>query len=414
MRHLYARGLCIMLIWWGLLSPAAAQTKPAPADSLRAISRDVATRLGQRPSDQVRVVQVRELLLEQVQHGPVRELPRLLAYLRQTTADTTVGVRPYEEWALLAAAGDWYSVAEQVRRFSQIGTSPRQQLRYQRLPQDGLFDRTVRRVAQRQDTLRAQIRQARFLPEDSTFLQLFVTLLVPPPAGPAGSPGRQSAARNDIQAFLTQYPATEYGSFLRQFVGPEYAPSRFSYGLDFHSGSGLLLGELPTYFRHGANMGVGFEAGWDQYQLYLRDYIGLGSVRRPFDYGGPWRQGLKVNYFVPEISLGYRVVDNKRLRLVPFLGLSALLVGPANTNRDDPDNALDLSFRRPLTAGLNLDVLLWPTTSYGLGGYETGSWLLKLRAGVRQAALRRHDGPEGGIIYLDLGIGGFGRMMKRK
>lgn len=399
------RGLILLLLMGGSGRQAIAQT--SLPDSLQPVAREVKARLQQRPSDQVRVVQVREMLSEQVRGGSVRAIPRLLAYLRHSTADTTVALRPYEEWALLTAAGDVYTLSEKLRRFGVAGSTPQQERRYQALPQDQLFDLAAQRVAQRQDTIRGIISKAHFLPEDSTFLHLFLELLVPLNSpDPTLSKTRQAS----VQAFLRQYPDSEYAYFVRQFAQPEYTTGRFSYGLDFHSGGGVLLGDLPTYFRHGANFGVGFEFGWDRYQLYLRDYIGMGRVRQPLEYRGNWREGLKVNYIVPEASVGYRLVDKPWLRLTPFVGVSALLIGPASSGKGDPDADLDLTFRNPFTAGLNLDVPLWKTQGPG----EVGSWLLKLRAGVCQGPARHDANLKGGIIYLDLGIGGFGRRVRQR
>jgi hypothetical protein len=64
----------------------------------------------------------------------------------------------------------------------------------------------------------------------------------------------------------------------------------------------------------------------------------------------------------------------------------------------------------PITAGLNLDVLLWKTNS----GMEVGSWMLKIRSGVRPARGPEPQTAQGGLLYLDIGIGGFGRMLRPK
>ncbi|WP_135435419.1 hypothetical protein [Hymenobacter fodinae] len=363
----------------------------------------------QTPSDLVRTVQVRELLLGHLRHGRVQPIPALLTYLRETTADTTRSLRPYEEWALLAVSEEFYPLIKQISRFEAGAQSARAQRQYNLLPQDGLFEAATHRVLLREDTLRRAIQRARFLPEDSTFLQLFVSLLKmrEQPASPAGG---SSAEAN---AFLGQYPNTEYAAFLRLFVKPEMRPSRFSYGLDFHSGTSILTGSLPTYFRAGANLGHGFEFGWDRYQLYLRNYIGLGSTRQEFAYRGNWREGLKINYFVPEASVGYLVYEGGRVRLTPFAGLSAFFITAATSQKDNPDSELNMTFRHPLTAGVNLDFKLWQTESSGPYRHETGSWMLKLRAGIRQGQARHDAGFKGSILYLDLGIGGFGRMLKR-
>ena len=351
----------------------------------------------------VRVVLVREQLAAGLRRDQVRQVPMLLDYLTRSTPDSVVRFQPHEKWALLAAAGEFAELLKRVAADQWYYTGGQERPRL-RPPQDGLFEATQAYLARHADALRAQARQSRFLPEDSTFLQLGIQVLA------LQQRNVPQALTADLLAFVGRFPQLEYRYFLGSFIRPEYVPSRFSYGLDFHTGTAVFTGGLNKAFRPGFNLGHGFEFGWDRYMLYLRNYIGFAYVREPYHYDGrTWDGGQRLNYYVPEISIGYRLVDNKCLRLSPFVGISWCSFSPPPALvKNNPGINFDVNMRGPLTAGLNLDVLLWKTQS----GAEVGSWMLKLRSGVRAAEASLNPATKGALFYLDVGIGGFGRMLR--
>jgi hypothetical protein len=383
------------------LGPVKAQVA-APTDS---ITRALNQRLLQGPVPAaLRVVQVREGLGEALRANQVRQVPKLLDYLERTVPDSIPRFQYYELWGLLAASGQFKPFLNQVAADNPFDMRPA--FGHRRPPADNLFELTQAYLARHLDELSSRARQAKFQPEDSTFLQLGLQLL---------ALGRNPVPENlnlDLQRFLSKYPRSNYGYFVSRMVRPEYEPSRFSYGLDFHSGTGFFTGGLNEVFRPLHNVGHGFEFGWDRYFLYLRNYIGSAETRVPYTRNGrTWAAGQRLNYFVPEISVGYRLLESKWLVVTPFVGLSWCNFAPTPADvKKNPDIDTDVTMSGPITAGLNLDVLLWKTNS----GMEVGSWMLKIRSGVRPARGPDPQTAQGGLLYLDIGIGGFGRMLRPK
>ncbi|UOQ99477.1 hypothetical protein MUN81_08295 [Hymenobacter sp. 5317J-9] len=385
------------------LAGTAAQAQQAPATD--SITRQLNRRLTQGTvPPMVRVVQVRELLLADLRRDEVRQVPQLLAYVAQTVPDSVTAVQPPEAWALLLAAGQFEQLLKRVAADNPFD-APRLARPRLQPPRDGLFDLTQDYLVRHEADLRARARQVRVPAEDSTFLQLALSLLTQRRFSPTSQ-----GLNADLQQFLDRYPRSEYGYFVARAVRPEYKPSRFSYGLDFHSGTGFFTGGLNADFRPVFNFGHGFEFGWDRYMLYLRNYIGTAETRRPYTADGhTWPAGQRLNYYVPELSVGYRLLEAKRLQVTPFVGASWCNFAPAKMeDRKNPDLDFDVTYGHPLTAGLDLNILLWRTES----GPEIGSWLLKIRSGVRAARSPQAPAASGTLFYLDVGIGGFGRLMR--
>ncbi|HEX8658744.1 MAG TPA: hypothetical protein VF690_14465 [Hymenobacter sp.] len=355
-------------------------------------------------SPMVRVVQIREQLAADLRQDRVHQVRQLLAYLERITPDSVTTLLPYEAWTLLAAAGEFNSLVQRIAANNPF--KARLRAAHQQPPHDGLFELTQAYLARHAPELLARAQQAKVSPEDSTFLQLALPLLT-----------QYRIAANDslneaMQRFMAKYPHSNYEYFIERMARPTFEPSRFSYGLDFHSGTAFFTGGLGAAFRSKYNIGHGFEFGWDRYMLYLRNYIGVAEARTDFNYAGrTWPSGQRLNYYVPEISVGYCFLDGTRLRLTPFVGVSWCNFAPSTADaKKNPALDMDVTMRGPLTAGLNADVVLWRTQS----GSEVGALVLKIRGGARTTKAPLSPATRGVLFYLDVGIGGFGRMMRQK
>ncbi|MBD0254726.1 MAG: hypothetical protein ICV83_03315 [Cytophagales bacterium] len=361
-------------------------------------------------SELVRIIQIRQILKQNLLEGAGKKNAPFITYLELNASDTLIPLWPQEQWILFTSALEFTTASNRIKKFSMgLPASWPRDSKY-RPPQDGLYEAALDYVRGRSDELAGAVAQSSLSTEDKQLMGIYLRLLL------AGKDKEKTAKLDaDIKTYLAAYPATPYESFLRRFIAPEYESSRFGYGLDFHSGTAWFSGKAGTVFNPGANLGHGFEFSWDRYMFYLRNYIGLGKTSQAFTYRGEWRQGLRINYYVPEVSVGYLLLDTKRIRIVPFAGISAFSVAPTTKEVNaDPANDVQLSFKRPFTVGVNLDVKLAPTQHLGLGYQEAGFWMLKIRGGFRSARARFDANFTGSVIYLDLGIGGFGKKLKEK
>ena len=324
-----------------LFSPVRAQViSRAASDS---ISQALVRQYGSLTTLQ-RVGVVRQQMEEAVMDERLRQIPLLLGYLARTVPDSVPTVQPREAMSLLLAAGEYDLLLTRVA----ADKTDQQKQWYQKwalLPPYTLADIADFYLAEHIGPLAA--RTQNLAAEEGAFVRILLEVL------PRG--GLSPEDDTTVQRFRQRYPNSSYGYVLRGFQeqekvkmslrawherqarefysfhgttpvdGAEYKLSRFRYGLDFHSGTGFFTSGLNQAFRPLFNFGHGFEFGWDRYMLYLRNYIGTAETRAPYTYDGrTWPTGLRLNYYVPEISLGFRVVESKRLLLTPFAGISWL------------------------------------------------------------------------------------------
>ena len=166
-------------------------------------------------------------------------------------------------------------------------------------------------------------------------------------------------------------------------------------------------------------MGVAFDISYKKLILYLRDYIGFSKTKVDMLYSkGVWEKGSNATIFLPEASLGYTAMDNKHIKLAPFIGIASTGIGPSEYDQQqNPDlkNA-DLGFTATYTLGLNLDIKLKRSKAKMVtNGPEQSYWFLRLRYAYNLSQFEnKYPGFDGNMHYLTIGIGGFGRAIKRQ
>ena len=183
-------------------------------------------------------------------------------------------------------------------------------------------------------------------------------------------------------------------------------PGRLGHGVHFdgylNAGGGFFTGSLGDAFRLRYNFfGIGSELGLGRVVLCLHTHYGEVSARRNFIYEGrTYTAGNYLSCGIAEVSVGYRVFGGKRLALSPFVGLSfydlrfieQVMAGGALSER-----GVRIALQQPLTTGLNLDLFLGERE-------KEGSWLLKVRTGVRAAEASLSPEVSGLAFYLNVSL----------
>lgn len=437
----------IYLLLLGLVTLVSTAQTQLPVDSLgflnlRALPDGWLTK-------QQRVQMIQAQLMEALLDGQPTRIPPIVDYLEHRALSRQSAVSPRVALSLLLAAGAYDQLLQQV-----VAENPG---RAQWVPakQELLAGNLLASIAESYTAGHIEELSAlaqRLPPEQAAVIRVLLDVL------PRG--GVSPAMDAEMNSFKQQFPHSEYGYLLRdlhnaeqnkirlhalyeeeekqnqqareaewrasELARREYTrnwrvaydawelksgrPSRFRYGLDFHSGTGFFTNGLNATFRPRFNLGTGFEFGWDRFMLYLRNYIGWAEARTDFSYDGHvWPAGQTLNYYVPEVSAGFRLVDRQHFMLTPFAGLSWFdFAPPSSDSKNNPSLKMDVSMRYPFTAGLNLDIPAIKTRN----GSEQGYWMLKIRSGVRTAEAPLRPALHGTLFYLDIGIGGFGRMLR--
>jgi hypothetical protein len=137
---------------------------------------------------------------------------------------------------------------------------------------------------------------------------------------------------------------------------PRFRKSRFGYGLYGGFGGGTLSHSLGRHFSQRGHGGYGFEFAYGPSVLFLNAVMAGGRVSREYPGGGEaWAAGQRSNLALGDLSYGYRVVDQAKVRLVPYVGLGLNEISePTKVPQVTPSRLVAYNFVAGLAADYKL------------------------------------------------------------
>ncbi len=251
--------------------------------------------------------------------------------------------------------------------------------------------------------------------EDKDFLKLRLQYLI---SAQKPAESSQDSLNMIANQFLKTYPNSHYATFVRKHVRYEFVPSKWGFVFEFFSGYGFLNKELEKNFTNPIPIGIDFDIYYKKVALYLRDYIGLNKTKTDIPYpNGVWEKGSQVRVYLPEASVGYVALDNKTFKIAPFAGISGADFAPTQYDIENDHNLekAEIKFTTTYTAGLNLDIKLGRTKTPMVSFREESYWFLRIRYGYNWPQFKnKYNRFDGTLQYITIGVGGFGRAIKRK
>lgn len=228
----------------------------------------------------------------------------------------------------------------------------------------------------------------------------------------------QDSLNSSATKFLKSYPQSSFAPFVQRYIRYEFVHSKWGFTFEFFSGYGVLNKELESYFTNPVPIGIDFDIYYQKVALFLRDYIGFSKTKLDIPYtNGTWKKGSQVRVFLPEASLGYVALDNKIFKVTPFAGISGTDFSPTEYDIQNDHNLrkAEIEFTTTYTAGLNVDIKMGKTNSNMVSFREESYWFLRIRYGYNWPQFKnKYNRFDGTMQYITIGVGGFGRAIKRK
>lgn len=356
----------------------------------------------------------RGLLLEKLKQNDEAKVQDLFTYLLGQEDSSYLAFYPTEKILLSYLTGQFRSVLANLP----IEEQASQQSRYLPLMlpfSEVLFARVLEKVLAKEPVIRQAISDASLLDTDMAFLQLNLSWLL---LVNRNSTGARDSLNQMATAFLQSYPASLYESYVRHNIRYQFHPSNWGLGFELFSGYTQFTGDLQRQFKSSVPIGIAFDIGYKKALLFLRNYIGFSRTLEAIPFaGGTWKKGAQARVYLPEASLGYVLLNTNLLRLVPFAGISSTDIAPTeyDKSRIPEYENVELKFTTTYTAGINADFKLGKSTA-GIVSMtaEQAFWLLRVRYAFNSPEFgKKYRGFEGNLHYLTIGIGGFGRKLKR-
>lgn len=187
-----------------------------------------------------------------------------------------------------------------------------------------------------------------------------------------------------------------------------YRASRIGYGVFFGGGGALPTGSLAQTLQPPAGFAFGLDISFRRTVLMLHPTLYNGRIRSSFSHENrTWETGMSVSPALFEIGLGRVMGDSPRTRLIPYVGYRLLELLPRNRN-DERYQGFSLLDHAP-TAGLIIDFTFGHNT-HNPDRLEDS--FLFVRTKLSYSPVLTMAPFSGGLINLQVGLGGFGRLRK--
>ena len=187
-----------------------------------------------------------------------------------------------------------------------------------------------------------------------------------------------------------------------------YRASKIGYGVFFGGGGILATGPLAQTIRSAGGVVFGIDIAFQRTMLMLHPTLYNGTLRQGFSHQNQtWEKDMPISPMLFEAGLGRIVHDGPRTRIIPYLGYLLFDLSPRD-RKDERYQGLSLLSHAP-TAGLAFDIKLGNNAPKN-DRTEVSFWFIRTKLSYSPIL---DDKPfSGGLINLQIGLGGFGRIRK--
>ncbi len=198
----------------------------------------------------------------------------------------------------------------------------------------------------------------------------------------------------------------------RLFATPDlvttYRASSFGFGFFLGGGGTLPVGPVASVLNPMGGVSVGIDLAFGRTMVFLHPAFYTGTIGTQFTHQNrTWEMGTPVNPTLLDIGLGRVLSESHRHRLMPYVGYRLLQLTPRDRH-DERYTGLSLLNHAP-TAGLIYDLKLGKNTRQP-GGDRSSFWFVRTK--LSYSHLLSNQPFSGGMIGLQIGVGGFGRLRK--
>jgi hypothetical protein len=191
---------------------------------------------------------------------------------------------------------------------------------------------------------------------------------------------------------------------------PNYTPTQFGYGMHFGIGSGLLSGSLGKHFGPTFNFTFGFEIAYGKSFFLMNGTLAGDKVLNEYISSGTWDKGQTAAVAILDLSYGYSIPINPKIKITPFVGLGITEFNGVDYTTSTALRLVDYNASFGLNADYKLRTLLnlIPTPFWGVKEKLDAS----IRARIYVNRAKYFEDLRGYSINLSIGFSGFGNFLR--
>lgn len=187
-----------------------------------------------------------------------------------------------------------------------------------------------------------------------------------------------------------------------------YHSSKVGFGVFVGGGGALPTGPLAETLTPPGGMTVGLDIAFHRTALLLHTTQYAAHLTQSFTHQNQsWETGMHVKPTLFEIGLGHFIYDSPRTRLLPYVGYRLLDLAPRDRN-DERYKGFSLINHAPVV-GLIFDFKLG-NNSIKPDLSQENFWFVRTKLSF--SPVQTTSPFTGGLLNLQIGLGGFGRIRK--
>lgn len=187
-----------------------------------------------------------------------------------------------------------------------------------------------------------------------------------------------------------------------------YRSSKVGYGVFLGGGGALPTGPLTQTISSMDGVVFGVDIAIGRTMVFLHPALYNGNIRTSFDYQNrTWETGMQVSPTLLDVGFGRVAHESPRTRLIPYVGYRLFELTPRDRH-DERFEGFSLISHAP-TVGLAFDIKLGDN-SRKPDRSEDSFWFVRTK--LSYSPLLGNSPFSGGLVGLQIGMGGFGRLRK--
>ena len=303
------------------------------------------------------ILNARALLLDKIEEGDLHSTSKITNYIIDSLENHEyLGLWDREKILIYYNLHDYNSVLNMFRVVDNARMLKDLQRRITPT-YSSFFQKLQNKLVDNYEKLADGIDSANLPEEDKSFLQLaLVYMLYDAPKGFSN----QIELNKLSNKYIENYPRSPHNKHIKNRIRREYAPSNWGWGLELASGYGIFTNDLKQAFTNPIPFIFSVDIGYKKFISNVRIYTGFHKTKKDIllKYKGTewcWTKNNPAASFIPELSLGYTVWENKTIKMYPYTLIGATQINPMGEMKDRPEfkNSFISSFTYGL--GLNLD-----------------------------------------------------------
>lgn len=274
----------------------------------------IETEIEQSKAEQIR--KGREYLLEKFLERDFDKVKEIKDHLLGLETDDYQSFARFELWHILFWTKEFNALTASFRQVDSAFAARQEKVVIP--PSDRLREQLYRRSVEDEHLLRFNLQEANLPAEDKDFLNLYLDWDLKPI-------NEESIKKcNDLaDAFLAQYPNSDYEWFVRHMIRKVYVDNKKGWGFGLDLCSGLSTG---TFARPIGGLGLSLDFLYNKLDFTLGYEVVFGKTVVDVPYTNNsvptiYPKGSHSNTIVWYANLSYPVWENKRWRLAPFVGV---------------------------------------------------------------------------------------------